>query len=155
MFSQDFQEFLELLTKHGADFMVIGGYAYSLNVDFRYTKDLDIWVRPTKENLECVNNATEQFIGTRFDPNEILRLLQTSRLGFRLCGIEPNIIEILLRVKGVEFDAAFARSIKAPMGNIEVHIIHPYDQIQNKRAAGSPKDLLDAENLVKRYGEPK
>ena len=31
--------------------MVIGGHAYVLHVQSRYTKDLDVWVRPTPENL--------------------------------------------------------------------------------------------------------
>lgn len=154
MFSTDFQEFLEALTRNQVDFMVIGGYAYSLHVDFRYTKDLDVWVRPTRENLERVNTAAEAFIGARFDVDDVLALLQTSRLGFRLCGVEPNIIEVLLRVRGVEFEVAFARAIPVPMGEISVYVIHPHDQIANKRAAGRSKDLIDVENLVKRYGEP-
>ncbi len=49
------------------EFVLVGGYAYSMHVEFRYTKDLDVWVRPTRENLECLNAASESFLGARFN----------------------------------------------------------------------------------------
>ena len=73
---------------------------------------------------------------------------------FACAALNRNIIEILLRVGGLEFEPAFARAIQVPMGEIQVFIIHPHDQIINKRIAGRSKDLVDVENLVKRYGEP-
>jgi hypothetical protein len=155
MFGADFQEFLEALVQHDVEFMLVGGYAYSMHVDFRYTKDLDVWVRPTHDNLERLNAASDVFVGARFDVDEVLKLLETNRLGFRLCGIEPNLIEVLLRIGGLEFDAAYANAIPVTVGNATFRVIHPHDQIRNKRAAGRPQDLVDAAMLVKRHGEPK
>ncbi len=154
MFGPDFQDFIETLVKHGVEFMLVGGYAYSMHVDFRYTKDLDVWVRPTKENLDRLNDASGEFIGAHFDVDEVLGLLETNRLGFKLCGIEPNMIEVLLRVRGLEFDVAYTHALEVQIGNAMFHVIHPHDQIRNKRAAGRPKDLLDVAMLIKRHGDP-
>lgn len=91
--------------------------------------------------------------------DDVLALLETNCLGFRLCGIEPNMIEVLLRVRGLEFESAYANAIQARVGEamlrvIHPHDIHPHDQIRNKCTAGRPKDLLDAQMLVKRHGDP-
>jgi hypothetical protein len=63
-------------------------------------------------------------------------------------------IEVLLRVRGLEFESAYANAIQARVGEAMLRVIHPHDQIRNKRAAGRPKDLLDAQMLVKRHGDP-
>jgi hypothetical protein len=82
--------------------------------------------------------------------DDVLALLETNRLGFRLCGIEPNMIEVLLRVHGLEFESAYANAIQARVGEAMLRVIHPHDQIRNKRAAGRLKDLADVEMLASR-----
>jgi hypothetical protein len=59
MFSQDFKEFLELLLKNKAEYLIVGGYAVGIHGHPRFTGDLDIWLNPSLENadklLKCVN----------------------------------------------------------------------------------------------------
>jgi hypothetical protein len=152
--NDDFIEFLILLAKHGIEFMVVGGHAYVLHVQSRYTKDLDVWVNPTPENLERLRLASLEFAQVDFSVTDALSLLTTTRLGFPLVGIEPNVIEILLRIKNVEFASAYARAIRVNLRGERVPFIHPHDQIINKRAAGRLKDLADAADLVRLHGEP-
>ncbi len=40
MFSQDFKEFVQLLIKHKAEYMIVGGYAVGVHGHSRYTGDL-------------------------------------------------------------------------------------------------------------------
>ena len=42
----DFQDLIELLNKHKAKYLVIGGYAVSRHAQPRYTKDLDLFILP-------------------------------------------------------------------------------------------------------------
>lgn len=128
--------------------------AYIFNAEARYTRDIDFWVRPTRENLERLNAATEAFIGARFEVDEALGLLQSSRLGFTLAGVKPNMIEILLRISGLEYEAASLRARPTEDGGISFLVLHPHDQIINKRASNRDKDRADIKNLVKLYGEP-
>lgn len=134
--------------------MVVGGHAYVLHVQSRYTKDLDVWVRPTPENLERLRLASLEFAQVDFVVEDALSLLSSNRLGFPLVGLEPNLIEVLLRIKGVDFETAFARAIRVLIQGSTVFFIHPHDQIANKRSAGRPRDLLDAAELVRLHGEP-
>ena len=152
--TDDFTDFLALLVRKGVEFLVVGGYAYVLHVQSRYTKDLDVWVRPTPENLERLRQATLEFAQVDFPIADVLALLETNRLGFPLMGLEPNKIEVLLRVKGLEFGKAFARGIPVTIKDQAVLFIHPHDQIRNKRAAGRPRDLVDVADLVRLHGEP-
>jgi hypothetical protein len=152
--NEDFLDFIRLMSKHDVDFVLVGGYAYILNVEARYTGDIDFWVRPTRENIERLNLAAEAFLGSQFDVDEVLDLMLTSRLGFTLAGIKPNMIEILLRVSGLEYESTKARARLTQDREIAFYVMHPHDQIINKRASNRDKDKIDVKNLVKLYGEP-
>ena len=152
--NDNFIDFLVLLAQRDVKFMVVGGYAYILHVQSRYTKDLDIWVQPTPDNLERLRLASLEFASVDFPVQDALSLLETTRLGFPLVGLEPNKIEVLLRIKAVEFDSAYARAVPVQLRDATVMFIHPHDQIRNKRAAGRPRDLADAADLTRLHGEP-
>ncbi len=51
MFSQDFKEFIELLIRNKAEYLIVGGYAVGIHGHPRYTGDLDIWLNLTQEML--------------------------------------------------------------------------------------------------------
>ena len=152
--NEDFLDLIRAMNAHGVDFVLVGGYAYIFNAEARYTGDIDFWVRPTRENLERLADAAEDFIGARFEVDEALGLLETSRLGFTLAGVKPNMIEILLRVSGLEYEAASARARPSEDEGIAFRVLHPHDKIINKRASNRDKDQGDIKNLLKLYGEP-
>lgn len=47
---EDFREFLRLLSAHGVDYLVVGGYAVGLHGYPRATIDLDLWMASTPDN---------------------------------------------------------------------------------------------------------
>ncbi len=61
MLSPDFKEFVELLEKHNAEYLVVGGYAVGIHGRPRYTGDLDVWVNPAAVNAKKVLNAVNEF----------------------------------------------------------------------------------------------
>jgi predicted nucleotidyltransferase len=153
VFQEDFRDFLQALSDHRVEFMLIGGYAYNLHVQARVTQDIDVWVRPSADNLERLSDALRTFADAEIDLSALGDLLKSSKLGFGL-GIEPNRIEVLLRVNGVTFDDAYPRALEVEVDEVRFKVIHPHDQIRNKRAAGRLKDLADVQMLVKLHGEP-
>ena len=54
LLTDDFKEFLKLLNANRVDYLLVGGYAVGLHGYPRATVDLDIWIRPTPSNAECV-----------------------------------------------------------------------------------------------------
>ena len=48
--SKDFEEFFVSLNKNEVNYLVVGGYAYAIHAEPRFTKDLDIFIH-REENL--------------------------------------------------------------------------------------------------------
>jgi hypothetical protein len=55
--SRDYEEFIEFLNQIGARYLVVGAHAVAFHARPRATKDLDIFVEPTRENAERVLDA--------------------------------------------------------------------------------------------------
>jgi len=48
----DFKDLFSALGEEGAEFIVVGAHAVMFHTEPRYTKDLDVWVRPARTNAE-------------------------------------------------------------------------------------------------------
>ena len=55
--NQDFKEFIKSLNDNAVRYLVVGDYAVALHGYPRYTKDIDIWVEMTNENVSKVIEA--------------------------------------------------------------------------------------------------
>jgi hypothetical protein len=62
-------------------------------------------------------------------------------------GVEPNRIDILMGIEGVEFSAAWDRRVTSTYGGTPICVISREDLIANKKTLGRPKDLEDLEAL--------
>ena len=54
----DFEELLSALSGARAEFLIVGAYAVMAVTEPRDTKDLDVWVRPTRANARRASTAT-------------------------------------------------------------------------------------------------
>src|SRR4051812_21653797 len=137
---------LSALNNAGAEYLVVGAHALATYGPPRATGDFDIWVRPAKENAERVWLALEQFGAPRrkltlmdlYTPNNVYQI-----------GVEPNRIDFLTSITGVEFDEAWKRRNVIQINGISVSVIGRDDLLTNKRATGRPKDSVDATSLEK------
>lgn len=144
--SKDFEELFALLRKHGVEFVIVGGYAVSFHAKPRYTKDIDIAVRATRENAQRILDALGDFgFGTLglvvedFLPTDAIVQL----------GVPPNRIDLLTGLSGVSFDAIWEHRCEGKFGHVDVDYISREDLIANKESVGRPQDLLDVEWLKK------
>ena len=62
-------------------------------------------------------------------------------------GYEPNRVDFLTRLTGVEFADAYPRRVLTPLDGLELPVIDKASLIANKRALGRPHDLEDAGGL--------
>jgi hypothetical protein len=142
----DFRDLFAALSAQGADFLVVGGHAVMLYTQPRYTKDLDVWVRPTRENAEKVFRALADFgaplTGVQIDdfatPGTIFQI-----------GVAPNRIDVLTSLEGLEFDSAWSSRTKSTYGGVPIGVLSADDLITNKRAVARPQDLLDVDALTR------
>jgi hypothetical protein len=62
-------------------------------------------------------------------------------------GVEPNRIDLLTGISGVEFNDAWNTRTKGDLGGLEINFISRDLLIRNKRASNRPKDLGDLDVL--------
>lgn len=142
--SPDFLDLLTALNDADARFLLVGGHAVGLFGHPRATKDFDIWVEATPENARRVFRALSDFGAPLQGILEDDFAHRGS--GFRM-GSPPFRIELLTEISGVEFDEAWPRRVTIDLDGVRCFVIARADLIANKRAAGRPQDLADAELL--------
>lgn len=72
--------------------------------------------------------------------------LSTPSIVFQI-GVAPQRIDVMTSVSGVEFDDAWPNRLVADLDGTRADVIGREQLLQNKLAAGRPKDLLDADIL--------
>ena len=144
MFSQDFREFIELLIKHKAEYLIVGGYAVGIHGHPRYTGDLDIWLNPSPENAQLILKSVNEFGFSSFGlsqsdftkPGNVIQL-----------GYPPLRIDLLTEIDGVTFAECFVNRKEITVDGLQINFIGYRDLLKNKKETGRPRDIDDIENL--------
>lgn len=147
IFNQDFREFLNALNNNKVKYILVGGYSVILHGYSRTTGDMDIWVDRTKENYVLLNSAFEEFGMPIFDMT-LENFISHPEWDVFTYGKPPVAIDILINLKGVNFDFAFNNSIVFDLDGLAIRTIHKNDLITAKMAANRAKDQNDLENLI-------
>jgi len=146
LFSADMKELVRLFEKHGVQYTLVGGHAVSFYGYVRTTQDMDLLVSPTAENAERIIDALSAF---GFGGTGIPRELFERDGGAVHLGVEPNRIDILTSLKGVDNRKIFKGSQIVEIDGVAVNIISLEDLVQVKRCSDRPRDLADADELTK------
>ena len=147
LFNDDFRDFIKALNEQDVRYLLVGGYSVILHGYSRTTGDMDIWVDRTKDNYLNLKKAFAQFGMPVFDMTEENFLSHPAWDVFTF-GKPPVAIDLMVQLKGLDFDEAFNRSVIFSDEELEVRTIHKNDLIQAKKSAGRNKDLNDLENLL-------
>jgi hypothetical protein len=140
----DFRDLFAALNGAGAEYLLVGGYALAIHAAPRFTKDLDVWVNPTRENAPRVLTALKAFGAPLGELTETD--LMTPGVVFQM-GLPPNRIDLLTSIDGVAFSEAWPARITTEYGREQLPVIGRAQLIANKRASGRPQDLVDADAI--------
>jgi predicted nucleotidyltransferase len=146
IFNNDFSDFVQALNDNHVEYILVGGYAVIIHGYRRVTGDMDIWVNRTKDNYVKLLKAFSQFGLSVFDMTED-KFLDPEAADVFTFGRQPVSIDILTRLKGVQFENAFAQALIFDDNGLKVRFIHLNHLIDAKKAAGRFKDLDDIEKL--------
>jgi len=141
---KDYEEFLKLLNRSNVKYVIVGAYALAYHAKPRYTKDMDIFIEPTRENATAVLQAIKDF-GFReikLTSEDIIEENRIVQLGY-----EPVRIDILNSLSGCTFKEIWSNRIKGKYGDTEVYFIRKDDLIKNKEACGRKQDIVDIDLL--------
>jgi predicted nucleotidyltransferase len=142
--SHDFKEFIECANAREVRFLIVGGYAVAFHGYPRYTKDLDVWIDRTEENVELLLATLDDFgfaeVGLQaadfLAPDQVIQL-----------GNPPLRIDLLTSVSGVTFAECYPGRDVVVIEGVDVPFIGLDDLKTNKRASGRHQDLADLENI--------
>ena len=146
IFNEDFRDFISALNVQNVNYMLVGGFSVILHGYARTTGDMDIWVERTSENYNRLKKAFDQFGMPVFDMTEKNFLSHPDWDVFTF-GIPPVAIDIMVKIKGMEFEECYQRSVLFEDEHIQIRTIHKNNLITAKKIAGRSKDLNDLENL--------
>lgn len=141
---KDLRAFIELLNSNKVEYLIVGAFALAYHGWPRYTRDLDILVRPEEENAARIETALRDFgFGSAgLSAEDFKRRYQAIQLGF-----EPNRIDLLTTLTGVTFEEAWEQRVPAVLDGVPVWFISREHLVRNKRAAGRPQDLADVARI--------
>lgn len=148
--NDNFYELLVELERSNADFLLVGAFAMAVHGVVRATGDLDIWVRPTANNLQKVEQALQTYGAVSFadfetSPKKILTQKQVLQFGRK-----PTRIDILVDIDGVEFSSAWQNRTSITLrDNLSISVIGRTQLLANKQATGRKKDSVDYKELEK------
>jgi hypothetical protein len=130
----------------GVEYLVVGGWAVGIHAEPRYTKDLDILIGTSPENLARVIEAMEAYGAP---PALVAEVRTMTSEDFVFFGVPPARVDLLRTVPGVDFERAWSNRTTIEWHGVSVHVIGFDELCDAKRAAGRPKDLADLRMLEK------
>lgn len=146
IFNQDFRDFIQQLNETEVKYILVGGYSVILHGYSRNTGDMDIWVEATPENYRKLKLAFLLFGMPVFDMTEE-HFLNHPDWDVFTYGRPPASIDIMTRVKGLDFAGCFDKAVFFEEDGLMIRTIHINNLIDAKKASGRAKDQQDIENL--------
>ncbi|MDZ4794040.1 MAG: hypothetical protein SGI83_07155 [Bacteroidota bacterium] len=144
--NENFIDFISLLNKYKAKYVLVGGWAVIFEGYSRNTGDIDILIERKEENAEKLLTVFKEFLGSTigFEKEDFLK-----EENVIMMGRPPFRIDILTDISGVSFEEVYTTSKIYEDEGLEIRCIHINELIKNKKASGRFKDLADAEMLEK------
>ncbi len=143
--NSDFKDLLRIFAEKQVEYLIVGAYAVIHYTQPRYTKDIDLWIRPSLENAERVARAFYQFG---------LPLVEVTQEDFAseglqyVVGVSPCQIDFLTSLPGMpDFEASWETRSTGSVDGIPIHYLGKADLICAKQTAGRPQDLADLDEL--------
>ncbi len=146
--NEDFLDLLRALLDAQVAFVVVGAHALAAHGLPRATGDLDVLVEPTAENARRVVAALTAF-GAPLASHGVSEQDFATEGNVYQIGLPPRRIDVLTSISGVSFEDARRSRIVVELAGLRVPVLGRDALVANKRAAGRPKDLLDADTLEK------
>ena len=143
--ADDFAELVGALNQNKVEFVIVGAHAVAFHGYARGTKDLDILIRSSPENIPRVLAALRDFgfgsLGLKeadFAGDNVVEL-----------GYPPNRVDLLSGLSGVDTEKVWKTRVKGTYQGHPAYFISRQCLLENKRAAGRGQDSLDVEMLEK------
>ena len=142
--NSDFKELLSALNDQRVDYLIVGGYAVIFHTEPRFTKDLDIWVKPDPENASRLMVAFQQFGLPLIDIEEADFAVGGTQY---MIGVPPVALDFLTSIGELDFAACWKHRVRDDIDGIPVAYLGRDDLIKSKEIANRDQDGADLRKL--------
>ncbi|MFH1824797.1 MAG: hypothetical protein ABH873_06190 [Candidatus Firestonebacteria bacterium] len=140
---KDFKDFIRILNKNNVEYLIVGAYATIKHTNIsRYSKDIDFWIKESKENIIKCTKAIKEFISIDLDYNKFL-----DKNSYYSMGIEPNRIDIFVSQGNLDFEKAWKSKVDGNFLDIKAHFVSKDDLIEIKEYYNREIDQKDLKRL--------
>jgi len=142
---KDFEELLRLFNRYKVKYCIVGAYAVAFYAEPRYTKDMDIFVNPDKDNARRIIKALVEFGFKKLTLKEkdLIRKGKIIQLGY-----EPVRIDLITSIEGCDFGEVWKNRAIGTYGKQKVPFIGLEELIKNKKKSGRKQDSVDISILM-------
>lgn len=144
--SGDYRDLFKTLNRYKVKYIVVGAYAVVYYTQPRFTKDLDIWIRPDIENANKLYKALREF-GVPLKDIQPESFTKSNTI-YQI-GVAPIRIDIMMTLRGVKFDVAWNNRKRTKYANVLINIIGVKELIKSKKSVKREQDILDLKNLAR------
>ena len=150
LFEEEIERFLLLLRKHNVHFLLVGGLAVNFHGYSRTTGDVDLWLDETESNRIKLVAALKEYDIEGAD----VFLKHPLIAGFSELlldnGIYVDFMSDLQFLKQEQFNECFVLAEYYNINeNKKIPVLHINKLIEEKKKSSRPKDIDDAEHLIK------
>ena len=126
--NENFVDFINLLNKHKAKYVLVGGWAVIFEGYSRNTGDMDILVERELKNANKILTVIKEFMGSTigFEKEDFL-----NEENVIMMGRPPFRIDILTDISGVSFKEAYESSKIYEDEELKIRCIHINELIKN------------------------
>jgi hypothetical protein len=140
--SQDFEELLASLNARKVRYLIGGAHALALHARPRATKDLDLFVAPTRANAARFIKALADFFGGSPPSYVTVQTLLDPKLIVQL-GVAPVRVDVLSHFGTLTFAEAWRTRVDAKFGPVNAHYLGREQLIAEKTFFDRPQDRAD------------
>lgn len=150
---KNLNELLKLLLHNKIDFVLIGGFAGVVHGSSQVTRDLDIAMLLTPEQIEKLRTCLRDIhprhrMNPSFKPSFLDEPKSTVGLQNLYLDTDLGILDVLTEVTGVgDFERIKSHAIEISLFGLSCHVISIQDLILAKETLGRSKDLAVAREL--------
>lgn len=145
--SSDYRDLFRILNIHKVEYLIVGAYAVAYYTEPRFTKDLDIWVRPDIKNANRLYVALKEF-GAPLKGIDLQDF--TDKNMIYQIGVAPIRVDIIMGLGSIKFDLAWKNRSKSRYGDTPINIIGIKELIVSKKRSKRVQDRLDLDRLITR-----
>ena len=147
------RELFQALARHGVQYVTVGGVAIQAHGAQRLTRDLDVVIAASNDNLDRLAAALFDVDARILGPDG-QRSHSTPSAAMLGAGDQWHLVTsfglldvLTLPAHLGSFADMRARAYDVPLGDVIVPIAHRDDLLRLKRASGHPQDLEDVQLL--------